>query len=453
MKQDNRSVHIIGLMSGTSHDGVDAALVEISTEGFSDEIHMSLQGTKEHENVIPAQAGIQNAGKGLDSHLRGNDGHLEASSSKTRIRLLHHLHLPYRKPLRDEIRQAFNGNTELICRLNFKLGEVFAGAVLSLLKAAGFRPEDIDAIASHGQTIYHIPPVSPPPFSKGGKGGLRAPGSTLQIGEAAVIAERTGILTVSDFRTADMAAGGQGAPLVPLADYLLFRKPGQVRAILNIGGIANVTILQEKMEDTIAFDIGPGNSLIDEAMSLYTKGKRSYDRNGSFARSGRPVKRLLDKLLSHPYFRKIPPKSTGRETFGADMIKKGTDLFSGAVPENKSVPSSHAHDIVATFTHLTAITIHNALLKFKPDEIILTGGGVNNKFLVELIHGMFKSNGVTINEISIYGIPPQAKEAVSFAILGYQTLNHRPGNIPSVTGARHHALLGKITLPPLPSSL
>src|SRR3990172_1798213 len=262
-------------MSGTSHDGVDAALVEIS-----------------HNPPIPPleKGGIP-------------------------ISLLHHLHVSYRKPLREEIRQAFNGNTELICRLNFKLGEVFAGAVLSLLKAAGFRPEDIDAIASHGQTLYHIPPVSSPPFTKGGKGGLRTPGSTLQIGEAAVIAERTGILTISDFRTADMAAGGQGAPLLPLADYLLFKKPGQVRAILNIGGIANVTIVRERIEDTTAFDIGPGNSLIDEAMKLYSKGKRSYDRNGSFARSGRPVKRVLDKLLSHPYFRKGPPKSTGRGHF------------------------------------------------------------------------------------------------------------------------------------------
>src|SRR3990172_9740449 len=227
MKHNVRNIRIIGLMSGTSHDGVDAALVEISTEKFSNEI---------------------------------------------RIRLLHHLHLPYLKPLRDEIRQAFNGNTELICRLNFKLGGIFAGAVLSLLKAAGFRPEDIDAIASHGQTIYHISPQG------------RKSGSTLQIGEAAVIAERTGILTVSDFRTADMAAGGQGAPLVPLTDYLLFKKPGQVRAVLNIGGIANVTIVREKMEDTVAFDIGPGNSLIDEAITLITRGKRSYDRNGSFAR-------------------------------------------------------------------------------------------------------------------------------------------------------------------------
>jgi len=409
-------------MSGTSHDGVDAAIVEISTENRRD------------KNVPPIddRRGFLTPSKGFSDELR--------------IRLLHHLHLPYRRHLRDEIREAFNGNTELICRLNFKLGEVFAGAVLSLLKAAGFRPEDIDAIASHGQTIYHISPQG------------RKSGSTLQIGEAAVIAERTGILTVSDFRTADMAAGGQGAPLVPLTDYLLFKKPGQVRAVLNIGGIANVTIVREKMEDTVAFDIGPGNSLIDEAMSLHSKGKRSYDRNGSFARSGRPVKRLLDKLLSHPYFRKGPPKSTGRETFGVAMVEdiwtnKGTDLFSGTVPENKSVPLSRARDIIATFTYLTAITIHNALIQFKPDEVILTGGGVKNKFLVELIHGMFKNDGVVINEITVYGIPPQAKEAVSFAILGYQTLNHRPGNIPSVTRARHNVVLGKITLPPLPSSL
>src|SRR3990172_5389726 len=258
----DRNVRIIGLMSGTSHDGVDAALVEIN--GTLDQVscHPELGSGSQNQEIL----------KQVQNDIRI-------------VRLIHHLHIPYRKPLRDEIRQAFNGSTELICRLNFKLGEVFAGAVISLLKAAEVRPEDIDAIASHGQTLYHIPPVSPPPFSKGGRGGLRTPGSTLQTGEAAVIAERTGILTISDFRTADMAAGGQGAPLLPLADYLLFKKPGQVRAILNIGGIANVTIVRERIEDTTAFDIGPGNSLIDEAMKLYSKGKRSYDRNGSFARS------------------------------------------------------------------------------------------------------------------------------------------------------------------------
>ncbi len=392
MKQNNLT-RIIGLMSGTSHDGVDAALVEI---------YPNAEGT-DLKSVPPSFLPLG-------------------------LQFVKHLHFPYRKSLREEIRKAFNGDTELICRLNFTLGEVFAKAVLSLLKAARFKPEDITAISSHGQTICHCPP------SKGKSG------STLQIGEAAVIAERTGILTISDFRTADMAAGGQGAPLVPLADYLLFKRDGEVRAIVNIGGIANVTIVRDKIVDTIAFDTGPGNSLIDEAMLFCSAGKRSFDKNGSFARSGRPVKKLLDELLSHPFFRKKPPKSTGREAFGTEMLRKimGTDF--------KSIPIK-SQDIVATLTHLTAITVYEAVERYQPDEVILTGGGTKNRFLVSLISNIFKEKGISVNNISVYGIPPQAKEAVSFAILGCQTLNHRPGNLPSATGASHRAILGKITLP------
>lgn len=400
-----KKVRIIGLMSGTSHDGVDVALVEI---------HLSAKGT-------------------------------DLKSVPLMFQLVKHLHIPYRKPLRDEIRRAFAGNTERICRLNFRLGGVFADAVSSLLRETGYRPRDIHAVASHGQTICHIPPS-----------GKRS-GSTLQIGEASVIADRTGILTLSDFRTADMAAGGQGAPLVPLADYLLFRKPGRVRAVVNIGGIANVTIIKETLEETVAFDTGPGNSLIDETMRFCSGGKKSFDRNGDSARSGKPVENLLKELLSHPYFKKRPPKSTGRETFGAGMIqdifskssalKKGTDLFLSN--KNKSVPFL-VRDILATLTHLTAVTLYNAIIKFKPDEVILTGGGVKNRFLVDLIRQKFEKKGIAVNDISDYGIPPQAKEAVSFAILGYQTLNERPGNLPSATGARHSVILGKISLPTVP---
>ena len=382
MSRQGNATRIIGLMSGTSHDGVDAALVEIP----------------------------------LNPHL------VEGGKN---IKLINHTHIPYRKQLRDEIRMAFNGNTELICRLNFKLGEVFAAAVLSLLKTAGLKPEDIDAVASHGQTIHHIPPSG------------KKPGSTLQIGEAAVIAEQTGILTISDFRTADMAAGGHGAPLVPMADYLLFKESGKVKAVLNIGGIANVTIVRDRIDDTVAFDIGPGNSLIDEAMLLISKEKKSFDKNGAFARSGEIIPGLLKELISHPYFRKKLPKSTGRETFGTTMVR---DIL-------KKYRKYKHQDIVSTLTHLTAITIYNAIIKFKPDELILTGGGVKNIFLADLINDKFRNNSLRISEISAYGIPPQAKEAISFAILGYLSLNRKHGNIPSVTGARHGVITGKITLP------
>lgn len=407
---------IIGLMSGTSHDGVDAALVEITTSPAPALF-------PPHPSLSPGGRGVRRGGPEI-------------------IRLLHHLHVPYSKSLRDEIRQAFTGDTGLICRLNFRLGEVFAGSVLSLLEQTGLRPGDISAVASHGQTLCHIPPLSKsnPAVSSSGKGGLKTPGrmgATLQIGEAAVIAERTGILTISDFRTADMAAGGQGAPLVPMADYFLFNRKGKVRALLNIGGIANVTVVRERMEETVAFDTGPGNSLIDEAMRLSSAGKRSYDKDGSFARGGMPIKKLLDELLSHPYFRKRPPKSTGRETFGEGMVRNIFLRYRG----------TRSRDIVATLTHLTAMTIHDATVKFRPDEIILSGGGVKNRFLVELMKGMFTEEGITVNNISAYGIPPEAREAMSFAILGYQILNRRPGNIPSATGARHEAILGKIALP------
>ena len=414
-RQATRITRIIGLMSGTSHDGVDAALVEIANSPPLDPLPQGEGKLSSIEMLPPVLTG---GGKGEGAHTLSNVIYLK---------LISHTHIPYRKQLRDDIRRSFNGNTELICRLNFKLGEVFAAAVVSLLKAVRLKPEDIDAIASHGQTIHHIPPSG------------KKPGSTLQIGEASVIAEQTGILTISDFRTADMAAGGHGAPLVPMADYLLFKESGKVRAVLNIGGIANVTIVRDRIDDTTAFDIGPGNSLIDEAMLYISNGKKSFDKNGAFARSGEIIPGLLSELLSHPYFRKTFPKSTGRETFGTTMLKYIFNKFEKFNPP----------DIVSTLTHLTATTVYNAILKFKPDEIILAGGGVNNCFLTELIYDKFKSDGVKIRNISDYGIPSQAKEAVSFAILGYQTLNGKAGNILSVTGARQAVILGKITTRPI----
>ncbi len=375
-----KKAKIIGLMSGTSHDGADAALVEIG----------------------PGAGGIV---------------------------LLKHIHRPFRKALREEIQAAFTGDAELICRLNFKLGEMFAATALALIKEAGLGPADIDAIASHGQTIRHIPPSGPP--------SRRKSGSTLQIGEASVIAERTGIMTISDFRTRDMAAGGHGAPLVPLADHILFSRRGRKRAVLNIGGIANVTIVSGRLDDTVAFDTGPGNSLIDESMRRVSSGRLSFDRNGSVAASGRPDRRLLDELLGHPYLRKRPPKSTGREVFGAEMVRGIFGRYGGAAAE----------DIVSTLTHFTAESIFRAVIPYAPDEVIVSGGGAKNGFLMQLIRGLFSQRGIPVNDISVYGIPPEAKEAVSFALLGHRTLMHRPGNLPSATGASRMVILGKISLP------
>jgi len=396
---------IVGLMSGTSHDGVDAALVSISGG----------------ENGPPV------------------------------LSLIKHVHAAYDRALKDEVRATFgygdaqiqaNGAarknaasgaahavqttaTERICRLNFKLGEVFARAVEKLLKAAQCRHEDVDAVASHGQTIYHIPPSA-------GKHG-----STLQIGESAVIARRTGILTVSDFRTADMAVGGQGAPLVPLTDYLMFHQKGRRRAVLNIGGIANVTIVDGSIDDTAAYDTGPGNSLLDEAVRAFTDGKESFDKSGKRAAAGAVDTKLINELLADPYFKKSPPKSTGREYFGAAFVD-------ALIKRHRNLS---CEDILATLSYLTTVSIYDAILPYEPDEVILTGGGCRNRFLVSRIEQIFKRRNIAVNPITLYGIRPEAKEAVSFALLGYRTLKCLHGNLPSATGAKAKVILGKITLP------
>lgn len=363
---------IMGLMSGTSHDGVDAAVVR----------------------------------------FRGR-----------RAELVHHCRYPYPASLRKKIKSAFGGSAKEACALNFLLGEVFGRAALRCAFEAGVRLRDIEAVASHGQTICHIPP-------SGAHGG-----STLQVGEPAVIALRTGLPVVSDFRAADMAAGGQGAPLVPYADWLFF-KGSLVRAVQNIGGIANVTVVMPKKEDVVAFDTGPGNCLIDEAMGLLYG--RPFDRGGRVAESGTPDMRLLNRLLKHPYFSKKPPKSTGRETFGEALAR-------GAAGGRKKA------DVVSTLTHLTARSIRNAYEEFifphfGLDEIILAGGGTKNKYLVGLLKGLFRPIKVAL--IDEYGIPSAAKEAMSFAVLARETLSGRPSNLPGATGASRPVVLGKITPPP-----
>jgi anhydro-N-acetylmuramic acid kinase len=292
------------------------------------------------------------------------------------------------------------------------------------MEKTGSSPFDIHAIASHGQTIHHIPP----------EGKKR--GSTLQIGESAVIAERTGVLTISDFRTRDMAAMGHGAPLVPLADHMLFAEEGKKRAVLNIGGIANVTILSGELSETIAFDTGPGNSLMDEAVKIYSSGKKAFDRGGAMARSGKAHRGLLDSLLCHPYLKKRHPKSTGRETFGRELVEEIMEMY-----------NLSKENTLATICHFTAVTIHDAIAPFAPHELIVTGGGMKNPLLMELLADLFDGEGIPVRPITDFGIPPEAKEALSFAILGYRTLTQSFGNVPSATGARHDAILGKITLP------
>ncbi len=279
---------IIGLMSGTSHDGVDSVVARITGAG-----------------------------------------------AKARVELFGHSSMPYPKRLRERVAEAFAGTTESVCRLNFELGEFFAKSALKAIADAGLVPGQVDLIGSHGQTIYHIPPT-----------GSRS-GATLQIGEGAIIARRTGILTVSDFRPADIAAGGHGAPLVPYADWVLFREPGVTVALQNIGGISNATVVTENLAGVTGFDTGPGCSLLDEAVKILSSGNKSYDRNGNLASSGKLMPFLLREMMSNPYFRKKPPKSTGRELFGkslaANVIMRNRGAKDAGHPLHPDAPDRKEH--------------------------------------------------------------------------------------------------------------
>jgi anhydro-N-acetylmuramic acid kinase len=260
------------------------------------------------------------------------------------------------------------------------------------------------------------------------------------VGEGAVIAQRTGVVTVSDFRVRDLAAGGQGAPLVPYADYLLFHQPGETVAVQNLGGIANVTLVPDRLDEVIAFDTGPGNALMDEAVRMLTDGREAMDRDGERAARGRVDVALLDAFLAHPYFVLPPPKSTGRETFGRALVE--------SIDFDR--PKIRGDDIVATLAALTVRTIAQAYERFllprvrQLGRVILTGGGCRNPVLVEGIRQALRP--IPVVRIDDLGIPHQAKEALSFAILANETVAGRPGNVPSATGAKEAVVLGKITL-------
>lgn len=370
---------VIGLMSGTSADGVDAALVEIKG-GFTD----------------------------------------------TGIKLLGFICYPYPEEFRKKLFKIFdykNANIEELSQCNFFLGEIFARASLSLIKKAGLPRGKIDLIASHGQTVYHNPDGKIP--------------STLQIGEPAVIAELTGITTVADFRPADVALGGQGAPLVPYVDYILFAHPAKNRILLNIGGISNLTYLKRgcKLHEVLAFDTGPGNMIIDELVRIYTGGEKKYDSSGRLAEKGMVSKKVLNILLKHHFIYKKPPKSTGREDFG----KKFTEEIL------KDNPRVSILDLITTATIFTAESICVNIEKFLPsraDELILCGGGSFNNFLVG--HLKKKLKGVRFYKSDEFGVPSFAKEAVAFAILGNETILQNASNIPQVSGAKRRAVLGKV---------
>lgn len=352
-----------------------------------------------------------------------NGKHIETIATRT---------TPYPNKIREAILAVSNSLTTIaaISRLNFLLGELYAKAVQETCRRRKIPLSSIELIGCHGQTVFH----EGIPVSFLG----RKFSSTLQLGEASVIAERTGIPVISDFRTRDMAAGGRGAPLVPFVDYLLFRDKRRGRLALNIGGIANLTAIPPAAtsDQIIAFDTGPGNMVIDALVFEHTQGQRKYDRGGALASSGRVDRPLLEILLADPYYKAKPPKTAGREQYGVGFIKR-----------MKSSGLS-TRDLIATATELTAATIAIGIERFvtprmRVDEVIVSGGGAHNHYLMACLQACILDKPVFTSED--FGISIDGKEAIAFAVLAYNTLRGRAGNLPSATGARRAVVLGKMT--------
>ena len=340
--------------------------------------------------------------------------------------------LSYPRSLQQRIVTAsISGTVADICHLNALLGEWFANAALNVIRQAKLHPADIAAIGSHGQTVHHLPK------------GIQAPGvgavrSTLQIAEPAVIAERTGITTIANFRPRDIAAGGQGAPLTPAAHALLLKHPRRARLIVNLGGISNVTYVPRggMWEGVLAFDTGPANMVLDSLVNRATNGRLSMDRDGKLAQKGRVDTRLMGKLLAHPFLSRRPPKSTGREEFGPSLID---ELL--VVQQQLGLSME---DLLATCSMWTARAVGTARrwVKGPIDEIVVGGGGVRNRAIMDNMAAVFAP--IPVTTFDALGWESKAFEAVAFALLAYQTMMGQSGNIPAVTGATHPVLLGAI---------
>jgi anhydro-N-acetylmuramic acid kinase len=342
--------------------------------------------------------------------------------------------VPYARRLREAVLAACRpetGRVDDLCHLNFVLGEVFAEALIRVCDRSGVPLGTIDLVGSHGQTVHHLP--------AGRRFRRRTVRSTLQIAEPCVIAERTGIPTVADFRPRDVAAGGEGAPLVPYADCVLFAHPRRRRAVQNIGGIANVTYLPAgaRTERIVAFDTGPGNMVLDAVVARATSGRQRCDRGGRIAARGNVHEALLAELMDHPYLRRRPPKSTGREAFGQAFA----DALYARARRRRIAPA----DIVATVTAFTAASIADACRRFLPgsvDEAILCGGGARNDTLVGMLRQRLAP--ARVMRTDDLGLDADGKEAISFAILAAATVRGEAGNVPAATGADRPAVLGKI---------
>ena len=385
-------------MSGTSGDGIGAALVEIEPGG-------------------------------------GFDPGLEVAAHIPKPRLVASLTVPYDECFKSRLFALFHPETarlDEICRMNVLLADAFACAARAVAEAAGLTLADVDLIGSHGQTICHLPPGAESRIPGG------AP-STLQIGSVSTIAERTGVTTVGDFRLRDMAVGGEGAPLVPVCDWVLFRAEDKTRAVQNIGGMANVTVLPKGAapDHILAFDTGPGNALIDEAVRHTTNGAEAFDWDGLRAARGRVDRELLDKWLAHPFFARKPPKSTGREAFGAPAAR---EMIAQAEARGLS-----GDDLIATLTRFASESIARAyeafvIPRFGLDEVIVGGGGARNSTLVRWIAERLP--GIPVLTHDAFGIPSEAKEPMAFALLAYLFAAGLPGNVPAATGASKPVVLG-----------
>ena len=334
-----------------------------------------------------------------------------------------------------EVSHAESVSLDELVRLDFLLGEIFAEAVITVARDARISLDSIDLVGSHGQTVRHLP--------RDAMYCGRNIRGTMQIGQPAVIAERTGINTVADFRPRDIAAGGLGAPLVAYTDWLMFTDRRRTRAVQNIGGIANVTYLPAggAVDDIVAFDTGPGNMIIDHLVTAISGGRKYFDRNGRIGSAGKVHRPTLRRLMRAAYFRRTPPKTTGREMFGHDFAEK---LLQRARADGLSDA-----DIIATATDFTAASIEDAYrrhLPAVPDEMILCGGGANNPLLAAMIEA--RLGDTRIRTTDAFGIDADAKEAVSFAILARLTALNQPGNAPSATGASRPVVLGNITPAP-----
>jgi len=398
---------VAGVMSGTSADGINVAVVRLGERG----------GSRFGFITTSAFRG------------RGRPRHIE---------LVGHAEYAYPTKVRAAVLAAMNAsraNVADLARLNFLLGELYADAVLAAQRQFKVK---VDLVACHGQTLYHQGEATS--FL-----GRRV-AATWQTGEAAVIASRVGAPVVSDFRPADMASGGRGAPLVPYLDYLLFRDGKAHRIVQNIGGIANLTSIPARaaVSAVVAFDTGPGNMVIDAVTGKLFG--LPLDRGGKIAASGNVLQRVVDELMRREFFRRKPPKTAGREEFGREFVQEFL----------RKCGRARKPDVVATATALTAASIADAIRRFALNnsarkasvrEMILSGGGAKNPTLVTMLANELGRLDVRVRFSDEFGLPSEAKEAVAFAVLGYQTWHRRPSNVPSATGAKRAAVLGKICYP------